>query len=68
MYVHVCNITRRYTCTHVHIHVYMCIEVHVYYTHTNSDALLIRSVINIGHYRPLFLKDVTDIVISVLIR
>ena len=45
---------------------YTCI-VHVYYTHTISDALIVRSVIGIGHYQPLFLKDVTDIVISVLI-
>ena len=27
-----------------------------------SDALIIRSAISIGHYQPLFLKDVTDIV------
>ena len=51
--------TSRYTCIHVY--------VHVYYTHTISDALIVRSVIGIGDYQPLFLKDVTDIVISVLI-
>ena len=46
---------------------YMYIIIHVYYTHTISYALIIRLVIDIGHYQPLFLEDIIDIVISALI-
>ena len=42
----------------IHVH------IHVYYTHTISYALIIRYVIDIGHYQALFLKD---IIISILI-
>ena len=38
-----------------------------YYTLTTSNALIVRLVIGIGHNQPIFLKDVIDIVITVLI-